>query len=331
MMVATLQKNIKALASGAPTGLLGVDASGKAVLGTVLPASVTLYSAAGKVFQLDLDPVAGYGRIQANGGGNVLVIRNQSSNQYSESAITFADSSASNSGNGKEMLAIGHDNGGSNAPFSLINFVETSNDPQNPASQAPTTFAIIQTGYLNSLYSSRNRFEVKNDGTVNFYSGDNLSNGVGTLMLSIPLLAASPVYVGALSLQLGGTSSAFPMLKRSGAGFAVRAADDSGAGGFSAFSYNINASGFLSAGGDGIFQMSNNASNAFNRLMFGGSTSSFPALKRSTTTLQVRLADDSADAILQAADIILSSVPTADPHVVGKVWANSGILTLSAG
>lgn len=35
-------------------------------------------------------------------------------------------------------------------------------------------------------------------------------------------------------------------------------------------------------------------------IQFGGSTSSFPALKRSTTSLIVRLADDSADTLLQA-------------------------------
>jgi hypothetical protein len=47
---------------------------------------------------------------------------------------------------------------------------------------------------------------------------------------------------------------------------------------------------------NGTIQLSNAASNDFNRLQFGGTTSSFPALKRSSTSLQVRLADDSADA-----------------------------------
>ncbi len=42
--------------------------------------------------------------------------------------------------------------------------------------------------------------------------------------------------------------------------------------------------------------MWNNNQNDFGLLKFGGTTSSFPALKRSTTGLLVRLADDSADA-----------------------------------
>lgn len=45
---------------------------------------------------------------------------------------------------------------------------------------------------------------------------------------------------------------------------------------------------------DGVILFQNNALNDFNRLQFGGTTSSFPSLKRSTTGLQFRLADDSA-------------------------------------
>jgi hypothetical protein len=45
---------------------------------------------------------------------------------------------------------------------------------------------------------------------------------------------------------------------------------------------------------DGVLKLSNWLETDFSRLQFGGTTSSFPALKRSTTSLQVRLADDSA-------------------------------------
>lgn len=45
--------------------------------------------------------------------------------------------------------------------------------------------------------------------------------------------------------------------------------------------------------------LTNSAVNNFDRLAFGGTTSSYPALKRSTTTLQARLADDSAFANVQ--------------------------------
>ena len=55
----------------------------------------------------------------------------------------------------------------------------------------------------------------------------------------------------------------------------------------------------ISAPSDGVLTLQNSASTSFGRLQFGGTTSSFPALKQSTTTLQTRLADDSAFAAIQ--------------------------------
>ena len=43
----------------------------------------------------------------------------------------------------------------------------------------------------------------------------------------------------------------------------------------------------------GVLRLVNSVSSGFDRLQFGGGTSSFPALKRSSTVLQSRLADDS--------------------------------------
>lgn len=54
--------------------------------------------------------------------------------------------------------------------------------------------------------------------------------------------------------------------------------------------------GFLTqaiGAGNGILTLYNNAGNNWDRLQFGGTSSSFPSLKRSTTALQCRLADDS--------------------------------------
>jgi hypothetical protein len=51
---------------------------------------------------------------------------------------------------------------------------------------------------------------------------------------------------------------------------------------------------------DGLLRISNAAENDFDRLQFGGTTTSFPALKRSSTALQVRLADDSAYSVMDA-------------------------------
>ena len=50
---------------------------------------------------------------------------------------------------------------------------------------------------------------------------------------------------------------------------------------------------------DGVLKLSNNAISDFNRLQFGGTTSSFPAIKRNAAILEARLADDSAAGTFQ--------------------------------
>ena len=55
----------------------------------------------------------------------------------------------------------------------------------------------------------------------------------------------------------------------------------------------------LIASANGIWRLTNSNADDFNRLQFGGTTNLFPAIKRSSTTLQARLADDSAFAPIQ--------------------------------
>lgn len=35
--------------------------------------------------------------------------------------------------------------------------------------------------------------------------------------------------------------------------------------------------------------------------------------------------------VLSNASVKMTAIPTSDPHVVGQLWANSGVLTVSAG
>jgi hypothetical protein len=61
--------------------------------------------------------------------------------------------------------------------------------------------------------------------------------------------------------------------------------------------------------GSGIIRFATGSSTStadFNRLQFGGTTSSFPALKRDTTTLQVKLADNSAFTAIAASNLVLT-------------------------
>ena len=73
--------------------------------------------------------------------------------------------------------------------------------------------------------------------------------------------------------------------------------------------------GRVTPAANGVFTLLNDGQTGFDRLQFGGTTSSFPALKRSTTILQARLADDSDFATVQGklrADVnAVAETPTA--------------------
>jgi hypothetical protein len=60
--------------------------------------------------------------------------------------------------------------------------------------------------------------------------------------------------------------------------------------------------GSLRSPGDGVFTLMNDAETSFSRLQLGGTTSSFPSLKRNGAALQAQLADDSAPADFVARD-----------------------------
>lgn len=64
--------------------------------------------------------------------------------------------------------------------------------------------------------------------------------------------------------------------------------------------FAVSGRGRIYSPADSQLRLSNAANTDFNLLQFGGTTSSFPALKRSSAALHVRLADDSANAVIRA-------------------------------
>lgn len=134
-------------------------------------------------FWLDIDAVAGQGRISTNLPGNVLAIRNSNTDVGAsniDSAITFKDNSTANSGTGKEMGAIGYQSQGS-VPFTSRFFIEASNDPQNPASQAPGELVFVQTGLLSGSYGAKARQLFDYKGKITFFGIDG-----STAQLTLP-------------------------------------------------------------------------------------------------------------------------------------------------
>lgn len=103
----------------------------------------------------------------------------------------------------------------------------------------------------------------------------------------------SIVQLNSTITRFNGATASFPGLKRNNAILAVRLADDSSDAAISAANFQIPTAGTLTATADGVWMLLNAAGTSFGRLMFGGSTASFPALKRDTIFLSLRLADDS--------------------------------------
>jgi hypothetical protein len=130
-------------------------------------------------------------------------------------------------------------------------------------------------------------------------------------------------------IGIGGTTSSFPAIKRNGAALNFRLADDSADAAITAGGISITAgAGYLTSGrggtymyADGSMKMQDNANTGAAFFALGGTTSSFPALKRSTTTLQARLADDSAYAPIQGK-------LTTDTAYTAGVTVASGYITL---
>lgn len=84
---------------------------------------------------------------------------------------------------------------------------------------------------------------------------------------------------------------------------------------------------------NGNFTLYNAAKTAFSLLQFGGVSNAFPALKRNGTSLNVRLADDSADAPLTASNITGSGTVTGDLVTSTNAFAtaNSSLLIKVSG
>lgn len=159
------------------------------------------------------------------------------------------------------------------------------------------------TGTLRGFYigngassTSRNAIDLNPNGTIDFVSNGSSGFRASSGNLIFPIdnaydIGASGatrprnVYVGTAVINSGYIQNAL------GASVGTAAYYGWGTG-------NGGSSSIIGAPSNGVITIQNNTATDFDRLQFGGTTSSFPALKRSTNTLQVRLADDSDDAPL---------------------------------
>jgi hypothetical protein len=153
------------------------------------------------------------------------------------------------------------------------------------------------------------------------FTAHTLTAAVGGLSVTaggINVVAGSTA-LQALTATTGAFSSAITASGNvtSTAGNMVSLSMVAAAGGTFAFT----SRGGLTGVGDGIFTLSNNATTDFGRLQFGGTTSSFPALRRTAATLDVVLADVSNWATLNVGSLTTQ---------IGGITVVSGTSSLQA-
>jgi hypothetical protein len=136
-------------------------------------------------------------------------------------------------------------------------------------------------------------------------SGGLLTYGIiGTSGAKIPLLNTANTW-GAAQVFSGGVSSSTFVI----------------AGGASYFGFNGRT--IFDSASDGVIRVSNSAQTDFNRLQLGGTTSSFPAIKRSGASISFRVADDSADAAIGAGAVTASGKITGPASVSAAATLNA--------
>ncbi len=99
------------------------------------------------------------------------------------------------------------------------------------------------------------------------------------------------------------------------------------------FALIVNGRSELLSPADGSWELTNNARTSFTRLQFGGTTSSFPAIQVSGTTLLVKLADGTVGAAAFQSPAYLTDTncsSSASPAVCAAAAAGSAVIAAAA-
>ena len=163
------------------------------------------------------------------------------------------------------------------------------------------TALAVNTGSAGAFVTLNGALGTPSSGTVTNLTGTASININGTVGATTPASGAFTT-ITASGASITGTSAtaSFSSLRT-----------NSGTGIFICLDGSYNTGARLQSFTDGNMRLSNNASTGWGLLQFGGTTSSFPALKRSSAALVVRLADDSADADLTVAGLNMGKTITA--------------------
>lgn len=156
--------------------------------------------------------------------------------------------------------------------------------------------------------------------------------GSGLLVFATSPSLVTPVLGAATgtSLALGGATLGSNALAVTGTVNVSGQIDVNSIGMSATGTLSISGRGAWKAESDGVWTFYRSDQTTFNRLQFGGTTSSFPAIKRNGAALNFRLADDSADAAITSAAITASgslTFSTIASGVILKQGANGRVGT----
>lgn len=204
-----------------------------------------------------------------------------------------------------------------NVPFNLVNTIGFNLIANGPVINLQTTGSVAPTiNFLNSAGTVGNRINwtpttnIFTLGTRTVGGSVIIQSGAGTTALTID---STQVSTFASTVVSGGS---------------VKAA----ASGVFQFGNTTN----LMAPSNGNLTLFNAAQTDFSLLQFGGTTSAFPAIKRATTGLRVRLADDSGDSDITArsfvsvASTVASAATTATTTGFVIITGTTAINTISS-
>lgn len=217
-----------------------------------------------------------------------------------------------------------------------------SNGGSNPALKANGTTMEIRNGNDNNYLDFKAR-AIQSTGAI--------TTGVNFILSTFGAIGAAAdgtftmlnnAATGFNRLCFGAASALFPALKANGADLQVRNGNDTADANltannltansnvYSSRSFIVTLKSILESVTDSNFTLYNQAKSAFNLLQFGGITNLFPALKRSSTELQARLADDSAYAPVRTSNLFVEggqiSASGANLNIISGSVANNTII-----
>jgi len=179
----------------------------------------------------------------------------------------------------------------------------------------PQKISHTSTGIVSASFGVGQQFELENA------SGSNVIAGTQEFTFTDPITGSEDVDYTLKLIRAGTLTTSLTVTSAGVATFGSTVISGGDVFAVSTSRFRWSSRSTLGAPSNGVITLFNNAATDFDRLQFGGTTSSFPSIKRSGTGLIARLADDSADAPLTASNLISTATVRLQGYTVATLPA----------